>query len=154
VIVCKICFRRFATFSFAFSGCRLCACRILTRFLAAFDCKSHEMVLKIVFPTRVFWLFSPTRNPGFFNYQTRVFWKTWNYCCIEILSIRITLKLQNDACNGQTSTFKFSIIIMRHEVRVLHRWPSYVRCWSVYIFVQLTHLDGSWRHFAHNRCLR
>jgi len=31
-----------------------------------------------------FWLLSTTRNPGFFNYQTQVFYNTWNYCCIQI----------------------------------------------------------------------
>jgi len=65
-----------------------------------------------------------------------------------------TLKLQIGACNGQISTFKLSTIY--HEARAagFARWPSYVRCWSVYIFVQLTYLGGSWRHFAHNKCLR
>jgi len=45
----------------------------------------------------------------------------WNCCCIQILVILITLKLQIGACNGQISTFKLSIIIMRHEGRVLLR---------------------------------
>jgi len=66
-----------------------------------------------------FWLFSTTRNPGFFNYQTRVFEKSWNCCCIQILTILIALKLQIGACNGRTSTFELSAIIMRQEVRVL-----------------------------------
>jgi len=58
-------------------------------------------------------------KPIFFNHQTRVFQKTWNYCCIQILVILITLKLQIGACNGQISTFELSAMIMRHEVRVL-----------------------------------
>jgi len=45
--------------------------------------------------------------------------KTWNCCCIQILVILITLKLQIGACNGQISVFELSTIIMRHEVGVL-----------------------------------
>jgi len=86
-----------------------------------------KLYVQLMFPTRVFpecetWifrLFSTTRNPGFFKYQTRVFQKTWNCCCIQILIILITLKLQIGACNGQISTFELSTTIMRHEVRVL-----------------------------------
>ena len=69
--------------------------------------------------TRFFCLFSPTRNPGFFVYQTRVLFEKWNCCCIIILVILITLKLQVGACSGQISTFELSTTIMRHEVRVL-----------------------------------
>jgi len=58
--------------------------------------------------------FSLTRNPFFFNYQTRIFLKTWNCCCIKLLVILITPKLQISACNGQISTFELSTIIMRH----------------------------------------
>jgi len=84
-----------------------------------------RIVTWLVFPTRVL----PIRNPGFlaifyypksvFNYQTGVFKKNWNCCCIQILVILITLKLQIGACNGQISTCQLSTIIMRHEVRVL-----------------------------------
>jgi len=73
------------------------------------------------FPTwnPFFFLFSTIRNPFFLNYQTRVFSKTWNCCCIQILVILIALKLQIGACNGQISTFELSTIIMRHVVLVL-----------------------------------
>ena len=38
-------------------------------------------------------------KPGFFfNYQTRVFKKNWNFCYIQMLVILITLKLQIGAC--------------------------------------------------------
>ena len=50
---------------------------------------------------------------------TRVFLKTWNSCCIQILIILITLKLQSGACNGQITTFQLSTIIVTNEVRVL-----------------------------------
>jgi len=67
----------------------------------------------IVFSTRVF----PNPKPVFlaifyypklvfFKYHTRVFKKTGIAYCIQILVIRITLKLQIGACNGQISTFK------------------------------------------------
>ena len=68
--------------------------------------------------TLFFWLFSTTRNPDFFNYQTRVFEKSWNCCCIPLLAILITLKFKIGACDGQISTFELSAIIMRYEVRV------------------------------------
>ena len=102
--------------------------------------------------TRFFGYFLLPETRVFFNYQTREFKKAWNCCCIQILVILITLKLQTGACNGQINTFELST--MRPRVVGFVRWPSYVRCWSVYIFVQLTYLDGSWRHFAHNKCLR
>jgi len=63
--------------------------------------------------------FSRTRKPFFFNYQTRVYKKSWDCCCIQILVILTTLKLQISGCNGQISKCELSAIIMRHEVRVL-----------------------------------
>jgi len=69
--------------------------------------------------TRFFGYFLQPETRLFFNYHTRVFKKNWNCCCIQILVILITLKLQIGACNGQIGTFKLSTIIMRHEVRVL-----------------------------------
>ena len=69
----------------------------------------------LVFPTRVF----PNPKPVFFQLPNQGILKNWNLYCIQILVILITLKLQIGACNGQISTFKLSIIIMRHEVRVL-----------------------------------
>jgi len=81
----------------------------------------------LVFPARVFpkpipvflAIFSCPKSVFFFNYQTRVFKKTCNCCCIQMLVILITLKSQIDVCNGQTSAFELSTIIMRHEVRAL-----------------------------------
>ena len=46
VILCKILFRWFATFAFAFSSDRECAYRIYS-IVSHLDCKPHEMVLKI-----------------------------------------------------------------------------------------------------------
>jgi len=69
--------------------------------------------------TQVVRLSSTSRNPIFFQLPTRVFLKTWNCCCIQILVILTTLKLQIGPCSGQISTFELSNIIMRHEVRVL-----------------------------------
>ena len=68
-----------------------------TRFLATF-----------YYPKLVFFQLS---NPGIL--------KSWNCCCIKILAILITLKMQIGAYNGQISMFELSTIIMRHEVRVL-----------------------------------
>jgi len=48
-------------------------------FLVEAGIQTNRNCTLLVFPTRVFpnpkpvfWLFSTTRNPGFFNYQTRV----------------------------------------------------------------------------------
>jgi len=80
-----------------------------------------------MFPTRVF----PNTNPGFLNHfdnpkpgyfsttKPRIFKNNWNCCCIQMLVILITQKLQIGAGNGQISTFELSTIIMRREVRVL-----------------------------------
>ena len=68
-------------------------------------------------PKPVFWLFF-TPKPVCFNYQTRVFKKHWNCCCIQMLVSLITLKLQISACNGQIGTLEPSTIIMSHEVLV------------------------------------
>jgi len=81
----------------------------------------------LVFPTGVFPNPKPVflaifyyPKPGFFLLpETRVFQKTWNCCCIQILVFVTTLKLQIGACSGQISTFELWTIIMRHEVRVL-----------------------------------
>jgi len=79
-----------------------------------------------VFPTRVFPYPKPVfldifyyPKPVFFNYQTRLFKKSWNCCCIQVLVVLIALKLQTGACNGEISTFELSTIIMRHVVRAL-----------------------------------
>jgi len=62
---------------------------------------SAKTLFWILFPNQVFpnqisrfyWLFSTTQNLGSFKQQTRIFCNTWNWCCIQILVILITLKL-------------------------------------------------------------
>jgi len=68
--------------------------------------------------TRVLWLFSTTRNLGYFTDQIQVFKKTWNCCCIQILMLLITFKLQIGVGSGRINLFELSTIIIWHRVWV------------------------------------
>ena len=86
---------------------------------ASFALPQYKTVSTSSVPNPVFLAIFYYPKPVFFNYQTRVFKKNWDFCCIQILVILITLKLQIGACNAQISTFELSIIIVRQWVRVL-----------------------------------
>jgi len=104
-----------------------------------------------VFPTRVF----PNPKPGFFGYfllpETRVF-QLPNPGILENLELLLHSNI-SDSDNTEVADRRMErpswhvwTFIYYHEARGagFARWPSYVHCWSVYIFVQLTYLEGWW----------
>jgi len=72
----------------------------------------HWLVAALVFQPGFLGYFLLPETRVSFNYQARVFQKSWSCCCIKILVILTIVKLQ-------IGTFQFSTVNMRHEMRVL-----------------------------------